>query len=190
MIELLDYRTLNQRVVHDLIPRAKEFVWLATANLKDMYVDRGAARFRSVLSLFSELAGRGVAIRILHASEPSQAFQQSIQRYKNLQDDAIELALCPRVHMKVVIVDGVAAYAGSANITGAGLGEKSLRNRNFEVGWLTDESATVEQLMRLFDDIWRGAHCKDCGRRNLCPLPLDKPGGTFNIQRSTLNIQH
>jgi phosphatidylserine/phosphatidylglycerophosphate/cardiolipin synthase-like enzyme len=175
VIELLDYRTLNQRVVHELIPRAKEFVWLATANLKDMYVDCGAARFRSVLSVFSELAGRGVTIRILHASEPSQAFQQSIQRYKNLQDDAIELALCPRVHMKLVIVDGLAAYAGSANITGAGLGEKALRNRNFEVGWITDEQATVAHLMQLFDDVWRGAQCRACGRRKVCPLPLDKP---------------
>jgi len=174
VIELLDYRSLNQRVVHEMIPAAREFVWIATANLKDMYVQRGAAgRFRSVLSVFNDLAARGVSVRILHAAEPSQAFQQSIQRYKNLQDDAIELALCPRVHMKLVLVDGRMAYAGSANVTGAGLGEKSPHRRNFEAGFITDDAAVISPLLAHFDDIWRGAHCRDCGRRALCPLPLD-----------------
>lgn len=174
MVELLDYRSLNQRVVHELVPSARDFVWIATANLKDMYVQRGgSARFRSVLAVFNELAARGVAIRMLHAAEPSQAFQESIQHYTHLQDDGIELALCPRVHMKVVIIDGRMAYAGSANVTGAGLGEKSPRRRNFEIGFITDDARIVNALTQHFDDIWRGAHCRSCGHRALCPLPLD-----------------
>ena len=31
----------------------------------------------------------------------------------------MERMLCPRVHFKCVIVDGVKAYFGSANLTGA-----------------------------------------------------------------------
>ncbi len=176
MFDFLDHETLNQRVVHELIPSAQSFVWIATANLKDMHVQYGrGGRYRSFLAMLNDLAKRGVSIRILHASEPSQSFHDSIQKYKYLQGDAIELALCPRVHLKTVIVDGRCAYAGSANITGAGLGEKSARRRNFETGWLTDDPETIKRLMSYFDQIWMGAHCASCGRRNLCIAPLDKP---------------
>jgi len=175
MFELLDHETLNRRVVHELMPSAREFVWIATANLKDMHIRRGlSGRYRSFLALINDLAKRGVSIRLLHAAEPSQSFQQSIQKYKFLQGDAIELALCPRVHMKTVIVDGKRAYVGSANVTGAGLGEKSVRRRNFEVGWITDDLDTIQELMRLFDSIWMGARCRDCGRRDVCIAPLDE----------------
>jgi phosphatidylserine/phosphatidylglycerophosphate/cardiolipin synthase-like enzyme len=176
MFSFLDYTELNQKVVHELIPSAREFVWLATANLKDMHVHRGKlSRYRSFLALLDELAERGVAIRLLHAAEPSQSFHDSIQKYRHLQGDAIELALCPRVHMKAVIVDGKKAYIGSANISGAGLGEKSHHRRNFETGILTDEPITIDRLMYLFDTIWMGKYCRECGRRDHCIAPLDMP---------------
>lgn len=44
----------------------------------------------------------------------------------------MERMLCPRVHFKCIIVDGVKAYFGSANLTGAGMGAKSEKKRNFE----------------------------------------------------------
>ena len=175
MLELLDHETLNERVVRRLLPSAREFVWLATANLKDMHVRRGlSSKYHSFLAILNDLAGRGVNIRILHASEPSASFQQSIQKYRHLQDNAIELAMCPRVHMKMVVVDGHAAYAGSANITGAGLGEKSKHKRNFEVGYITDETERIEKLMSLFDSVWMGSQCQGCRRRDVCIAPLDK----------------
>lgn len=37
----------------------------------------------------------------------------------------------------------------SANITGAGLGGKSARRRNFETGWLTDDPETIQLRMPL-----------------------------------------
>ena len=176
MFSFLDYTDLNQQVVHELIPSAREFVWLATANLKDMHIHRGtSSRYRSFLALLDELAGRGVVIRLLHAAEPSRSFLDSIQKFRHLQGDAIELALCPRVHMKTVIVDGNKAYIGSANISGAGLGEKSHRRRNFETGILTDDPDTIERLMDLFDTIWMGKYCRECGRRDHCIAPLDMP---------------
>ena len=51
----------------------------------------------------------------------------------------MERMLCPRVHFKCIIVDGVKAYFGSANLTGAGMGAKSEKKRNFENGVLTDK---------------------------------------------------
>ena len=65
----------------------------------------------------------------------------------------MERMLCPHVHFKYIIVDGRKAYFGSDNLTGAGMGAKSVKKRNFENGVLTDDPALVEQ----FDAVWRNA---------------------------------
>ena len=85
---------------------------------------------------------------------------------------AMERMLCPRVHFKCIIVDGVKAYFGSANLTGAGMGAKSEKKRNFENGVLTDDPALVEPLVEQFDSVWRGAFCRECGRRDFCGDPV------------------
>ena len=69
-------------------------------------------------------------------------------------------------------VDGVKAYFGSANLTGAGMGAKSEKKRNFENGVLTDDPALVEPLVEQFDSVWRGDFCRDCGRRDFCGDPV------------------
>ena len=65
--------------------------------------------------------------------------------------------LCPRVHFKCIIVDGVKAYFGSANLTGAGMGAKSEKKRNFKNGVLTDDPVLLEPLIEQFDSVWRNA---------------------------------
>jgi phosphatidylserine/phosphatidylglycerophosphate/cardiolipin synthase-like enzyme len=85
--------------------------------------------------------------------------------------------LCPRVHFKSVVVDGRFAYSGSANLTGAGMGAKGAHKRNFESGIVTDDPAMVKALMDQFDDLWRGAHCVKCGRREYCSDYADIIGG-------------
>jgi phosphatidylserine/phosphatidylglycerophosphate/cardiolipin synthase-like enzyme len=82
---------------------------------------------------------------------------------------------CPRTHFKALIVDGRWMYIGSANLTGAGLGAKSARRRNFEAGVATDDSTLIDPVSDMFDDLWSGAHCKDCGRKSHCPVPLEEP---------------
>ena len=84
----------------------------------------------------------------------------------------MERMLCPRVHFKCIIVDGVKAYFGSANLTGAGMGAKSVRKRNFENGILSDDPALVGPLVEQFDSVWRGGFCRDCGRREHCGDPV------------------
>ena len=81
--------------------------------------------------------------------------------------------LCPRVHFKLIIFDLKLAYIGSANLTGAGLGMKSTRNRNFEAGILTDDPALVEAAINQFDSIWAGFKCKICGRKQYCSDPVE-----------------
>lgn len=76
--------------------------------------------------------------------------------------------LCPRVHFKIMVFDQKLAYIGSANLTGAGIGMKSDRKRNFEAGILTSDPALVDAAAEQFDRVWMGAHCKTCGRKEYC----------------------
>lgn len=162
---------------------ARVSVWIATANLKELMVEdarlvpgrrRGRARFRSVLAVFDELAERGVELRILHAGFPSQAFRDEHDRHPRLVAGGLELRQCPRVHLKAVIVDGRALYLGSANWTGAGLGAKSDRRRNFELGLWTEDEAMLDTVQALFDHLWRGSECPGCARRDVCDAPIDE----------------
>ena len=84
----------------------------------------------------------------------------------------IERVLCPRVHFKMMIFDHSMAYIGSANLTGAGIGMKSARTRNFEAGIITDDPELVEAAMNQFDSLWAGFKCKDCGRKSFCGDPI------------------
>jgi len=72
------------------------------------------------------------------------------------------------VHFKSVVVDGHLAYTGSANLTGAGMGAKSVRNRNFESGIVTTDTALVGKIMEQFDAVWMARHCEKCGRKKFC----------------------
>jgi phosphatidylserine/phosphatidylglycerophosphate/cardiolipin synthase-like enzyme len=67
-----------------------------------------------------------------------------------------------------MIFDLDTAYIGSANLTGAGLGMKGKRTRNFEAGVLTTDPALLEQAVRQYDEVWMGAHCSTCGRKEFC----------------------
>lgn len=168
-IEFLTDRQIYERVILEMIPSARRFVWLATADLKDLHVHRGK-RMVPFLAVLSDLIEQGVEIRLLHAKEPGPAFRQDFDRYPNLID-GLERVLCPRVHFKSVVVDGRIAYSGSANLTGAGMGAKSDKRRNFETGFLVMESALVRAIMQQFDRIWMGLECDACERKEHCPDP-------------------
>ena len=63
-------------------------------------------------------------------------------------------------------------YLGSANLTGAGIGMKGKTTRNFEAGILTADPSLVASAIEHFDSVWRGSHCKACGRRRYCSDPI------------------
>ena len=154
------------------VRKAKRSIWIATANLKEMRVEVGR-RYNSVLAVFDDRVRAGVEIRMLHASLPSQPFRDAFDRFPRLVAGGMELRLCPRVHMKAVIVDGAFLYLGSANWTGAGLGAKSVERRNFELGIVTDDEGMLDSVQAEFDRIWRGRACGSCRRRDCCEAPLD-----------------
>ncbi len=163
-LELVGGRGHYERVVRAVM-NARRSVWIATANLKELMVedDRAAPgrrrtirtassrapAYRSVLDVLDELAARAVELRILHAARPSGPFRAALA------------------------VDGSFVYLGSANWTGAGLGAKGTGRRNFELGFAGGDDALLDRVQELYDRVWRGAACKGCRLRDICPAPLD-----------------
>jgi phosphatidylserine/phosphatidylglycerophosphate/cardiolipin synthase-like enzyme len=208
--ELVSGKTLYTRVVQQMIARAKVSVWIATANLKGLWVEslggglkqsakfvgaatahktarrtaKRASVYVSVFEHFVQLASRGVSVRILHSGVPSTPFAQELIAHKQLLrskratdadcDPPLALRRCPRVHLKLVIVDGTQLYLGSANFTGAGLGAKGQGRRNFELGIITEDDSWLDETQALYERIWMGKECAHCGMRPVCPQPIDK----------------
>ena len=171
MTEFLSNREIYERVIRDAVTKARQRLWIATADIKDMYVETGGRDMEPFLKVLAQLIGRNVEIRLIHAKEPGPNFREDFDRYPRLFT-RMERVLCPRVHFKCVIIDGRLAYFGSANLTGAGMGAKSLRKCNFENGIWTDEPALITPLEEQFDAVWRGDFCKDCGRKDYCSDPI------------------
>jgi len=170
-------------LVQDAIRRAEVSVWIATANVKGMMVEaprgttaRARGRYLSILDSFDDLAKRNVELRLLHAGAPSRAFREELARRPRLRGPrGLVMRRCPRVHLKIIAVDGRLLYLGSANFTGAGLGAKGEGRRNFEMGIVTEDDVTLDAVQARFDAIWRGGECKGCRLRDVCPRPLDQP---------------
>jgi len=152
------------------IALAKQFVWIGTADIKDLHV-KHKGNVQSFLAVLDALLKRKVSVRLLHAKEPGPNFRKSFDKYPGLWN-AMERQLCPRVHFKHIVVDGKTAYTGSANLTGAGLGMKSATKRNFEAGIITSNPDLIDQIMMQFDEVWMGKFCKACGRRDYCSDPI------------------
>jgi phosphatidylserine/phosphatidylglycerophosphate/cardiolipin synthase-like enzyme len=171
---LLQGSELYREVVREKLAHARESVLIATSNLKDVQVER-EGRFASVLALFSDLAARGVELRILHAELPSRPFRASFEKRRRLTAGGLSLKMCPRVHFKAVLIDGAWVYLGSANFTGAGLGAKGEGRRNFELGLCTEDFDVVDRVKALFEAIWTGAECRPCRLRSVCPDPIGDP---------------
>ena len=153
------------------IPKVKRLLWIATADLKDLYVEKKGGAVVPLLQILNDLVKKGVEVRLIHAKEPGTAFREDFDKYPALWG-GMERRLCPRVHMKIIVMDSNLVYVGSANLTGAGMGMKSAANRNFEAGFLTDEPGFIDAAMTQFDNVWIGKHCKNCRRKVFCGDPI------------------
>ncbi len=165
-----------QTVVLDGMLKAKVSVDIATADFKAMLVPRPQASRRdrapSIVDVLVEAARRGVEARLLHSGVPSGPV---LDRLKRGRAAKLGIRRCPRLHMKTVIIDSAALYLGSANLTGAGMGAKSATRRNFEAGVWTRDAALIDTIAAQFNALWEGRFCEGCGRRDVCPVPLEEP---------------
>ena len=171
MLEFITDRDIYEEVICGPVAEARKFVWIATSDLKDLYVEKGR-RMVPFLEILSDLVKKHVEIRLLHAKEPGPAFRKDFDKYPNLIS-GMERILCPRVHLKAVIIDGGFAYSGSANLTGAGMGAKSEHKRNFEAAIITDNEKIIGKVMEQFDNIWGGSYCRQCKQKKYCADYID-----------------
>lgn len=182
-IELIGGRGHYDAAIESVLT-AETSVWIATANLKELMVEDGRAQpgvrrsrrrstYRSILEVLADHARRGVELRILHADRPSGPFRAELARHPILDEGGLALRLCPRNHLKAVIIDGRRLYLGSANWTGAGLGARGATRRNFELGMMTEDTRLLDHVQGLYQHLWSGGACGSCGLRDRCPGPLD-----------------
>ncbi len=165
MIRYIANETHYSEVV-ERIRRVERYLWIGTADIKDLYVKEGRSSV-PLLKVLEDLIRRGVEVRLIHAKEPGRNFADDFDKYPLLWS-RLERRLCPRVHFKMLIFDCEVAYIGSANLTGAGLGMKGATTRNFEAGILTDDPALVDAAADQFDAVWCGRHCGKCRRKMFC----------------------
>jgi phosphatidylserine/phosphatidylglycerophosphate/cardiolipin synthase-like enzyme len=178
-VRLLADREHHENVVLGALSEARVSVWISTANLKEVMIEaplgttaRARDRYLSITQRFLELVRRGVEVRILHASPPSRPLRKALARRPELEPPTFELRQCPRVHMKVIAVDGRYLYLGSANFTGAGLGAKGDGRRNFELGICTDDDWMLDAVQARYQAIWSGSECAACRLQAECGAPL------------------
>jgi len=174
MHQLLLNREVYEELIQGRVPFAKQFLWIVTADIKDMHVQMHGS-YAPFLELLAELVSNGVAIRLIHAKEPGPRFREDFDQYQELvESDLFERILCPRVHTKAIIIDNEIAFVGSPNLTGAGMGSKHEDKRNFEAGFLFDDPEEIQKLVTWVDQLYLGEHCQTCRRRDYCPDPIDE----------------
>ena len=157
-------------LINNVLKQAKEFVWIGTADIKDLHIKKNT-KIIPFLKELDLLIKKGINIRLIHAKEPGKQFIKDFDRFPVLVKN-LERSLCIRVHFKIIIIDGKIAYTGSANLTGAAFGMRSKSTRNFESGIITNDPEFVESIMNQFDDVWAGKFCKKCNFRKVCPDPI------------------
>ena len=64
MTKFVSNREIYEQVVCDRVPLAKKRLWVATADIKDMYVDSGGRDMVPFLKVLADLIGKGVEIRL------------------------------------------------------------------------------------------------------------------------------
>lgn len=99
MHRLLLNRDIYTEFVQTELPNARRFLWIVTADIKDLYVDI-TGHFQPFLEVLSNLVEKGVAVRLIHAKEPGPRFREEFDRFDTLiNSDGFERILCPRVQI-------------------------------------------------------------------------------------------
>ena len=94
MHKLLLNRDIYTDFVQTEIPTAGRFLWLVTADLKDLHVETDNG-FEPFLALLAHLVEKGVAVRLMHAKEPGPRFREDFDNYESLiNNELFERVLC------------------------------------------------------------------------------------------------
>ena len=70
MTTFLSNRDIYTSVVCGIVPQAKERLLIATADIKDIYVDVGGRDMVPFLEVLDGKVKRGIEVRLIHAKDP------------------------------------------------------------------------------------------------------------------------
>ena len=94
MTAFLSNRDIYTSVVCGIVPQVRERLWIATADIKDLYVEPPAQTAtaakcggRDMVPFLEVLAGmvkRGIEVRLIHAKEPGPNWREDFDRYPGL----------------------------------------------------------------------------------------------------------
>ena len=151
----------HKKIITKGLLLSKEEVLLSSAIIKDFLIplknDRRPLKFSELVKI---LANRRIRFKII--TTPRMKTFYFFKNIENFDSSLIEFRFCARMHMKLLIVDTLFAYIGSANFTGAGLGMKSKNKRNFEAGVIITSKKKILRLKEDFQEIWSGSKCSSC----------------------------
>jgi len=80
-------------------------------------------------------------------------------RAKYAESQNLFVRFCRRMHFKAIVIDLEYIYLGSANFSGAGVGLKSVRKRNFELGIISKDPELIADITFIFMEIFNGNYC-------------------------------
>ena len=63
MTKFVSNREIYEQVIRGRVPLAKKRLWIATADIKDMYVDSSGRDMVPFLKVLATLIGKGIEIR-------------------------------------------------------------------------------------------------------------------------------
>jgi hypothetical protein len=80
MTTFLSNRDIYTSFVCGIVPQTKERLWIATSDIKDMYVDSGGCDMVPFLEVLDTLVKRGVEVRLIHAKDPGSNWREKYCR--------------------------------------------------------------------------------------------------------------
>lgn len=171
--DFLTGEEIYERVTREEIPAAQHSLLIVTALVKQTTVELATGGYGPFLQLAETLLDRGVDIYLLFAGKPSKGFIDSARSLPHVVS-RLQMRICPRNHMKMILIDGRRLYLGSANLTGAGLGRRDKNQRNFEFGLFTMDAQLISRVSTMVQEIWEGAPCAKCRTKRLCRMEHER----------------
>ena len=146
-IDTFSHCIVNDEHYDEVIERirnARRSIVVMTANFKKFRLKPTKGKNYNdgtpFLKMLIEKAKSGVSVKDL-CSSTSYGMDQELEMYYDKKaPKAFQYKQCVRSHIKMIIIDDCYAYIGSANVTGAGLGQGNYTLGHFEMGILTTDS--------------------------------------------------
>ena len=90
MHKLLLNRDIYTEVVQGIVPSAKQYLWVVTADIKDMFTEHHGV-FVPFLEVLAELVSDGVSVRLIHAKEPGPRFREEFDIIQHSLEQLVHL---------------------------------------------------------------------------------------------------